>query len=45
MKGIQREEILIDSLGGGNVSGIEELGRISCTYRLEIESLEDLIYE
>jgi hypothetical protein len=37
---------------GGHVAGgsqggvgIEELGRITCTYKLEIESLEDQIYE
>jgi len=49
MKGIQREEILIDAsnMNGGDPlgAGIEELGRISCTYKLEIESLEDIIYE
>ena len=26
-------------------AGIDELGRITCTYKLEIESLEDVIYE
>ena len=49
MKGVQREEILIDAAtmrnGDPMGTGIEELGRISCTYRLEIESLEDIIYE
>jgi hypothetical protein len=49
MKGVQREEILIDAstMNGGDPlgAGIEELGRISCTYKLEIESLEDIIYE
>jgi hypothetical protein len=44
--GIPREEVLIEvGATSGIGAGIEELGRITCTYKLEIESLEDVIYE
>jgi hypothetical protein len=35
----RREDLLVD------MTGVEELGRITCSYSLLIESLDDIIYE
>lgn len=43
---IAREELLIDSMQGNSKdAGVAELGRINCEYSLQIESMDELIWE